>query len=109
MESILPDAKRDWYHIKFLLLQIPLQVVTWILKDDYINGHHFYMNGTRMKIKKIETPVEELSFTKSQKIFETMPLNKIDSDEADEAQETQECEIISFADFKKNHGHDDAG
>ena len=32
VESILPDSKPDWYHISLLLLQIPLQVTTWILK-----------------------------------------------------------------------------
>ena len=35
IESILPDSKKDWYHVKLLLLQIPVQVVTWILKDVY--------------------------------------------------------------------------
>ena len=65
VESILPDAKEDWYHVKFLMLQIPLQVVTWILKDDYINGHDFHMNGKSMKITKVESPVEELPFSQS--------------------------------------------
>ena len=23
IESILPDSKKDWYHVKLLLLQIP--------------------------------------------------------------------------------------
>jgi len=27
IESILPDSKKDWYHVRLLLLQIPLQVV----------------------------------------------------------------------------------
>ncbi len=49
VESILPDPKQDWYQIKLLMLQIPLQVVTWILKDAYINGEEFHMNGKKMK------------------------------------------------------------
>jgi len=28
IESIEADHKPDWYHVKFLMLQIPLQVVT---------------------------------------------------------------------------------
>ena len=36
IESILPDARPDWYHVKLLLLQVPPQVVTWILRDIYI-------------------------------------------------------------------------
>lgn len=59
VESILPDAKKDWYHIKLLMLQIPVQTVTWILKDAYINGHEFNMNGKKMKLEKVESPVED--------------------------------------------------
>ena len=58
IESILPDSKKDWYHVRLLLLQIPLQVVTWILKDVYINGSEFTMNGKRMRLEKVESPVE---------------------------------------------------
>ena len=58
IESILPDSKKDWYHVRLLLLQIPLQVVTWILKDVYVSGSEFTMNGKRMRLEKIESPVE---------------------------------------------------
>ena len=58
IESILPNSKKDWYHVKLLLLQIPLQVVTWILKDVYINGSEFTMNGKRMRLEKVESPLE---------------------------------------------------
>ena len=58
IEDIQPDSKRDWYHIKLLLLQIPLQLVTWILRDVYINGTEFTMNGKRMRIEKVVVPIE---------------------------------------------------
>ena len=64
VESILPDAKKDWYHIKLLMLKIPLQAVTWILKDGYINGQEFHMNGKKMKIEKVESIIEEMPLTK---------------------------------------------
>ena len=38
IEGLLPDSKPNWYHVKLMLLQIPLQIVTWILRDVYING-----------------------------------------------------------------------
>lgn len=60
IESILPDQKRDWYQIKLLMLQIPIQAVTWILKDAYINGEDFFMNGKKMRLDLVECPVEEL-------------------------------------------------
>lgn len=56
IESIEPDIKRGWYHVKFLLLQIPLQVVTWILRDVYIDGDVFTMGGKEMRIEKIVCP-----------------------------------------------------
>jgi hypothetical protein len=58
IESILPDSKKNWYHVKLLLLQIPLQVVTWILKDVYISGTEFTMNGKKMRLEKVESPIE---------------------------------------------------
>jgi hypothetical protein len=59
IESILPDSKPDWYHVKLLMLQIPLQVVTWILRDSYINGETFMMNGKAMRLERIESPKPE--------------------------------------------------
>lgn len=56
VEEILPDVKKDWFHIKLLLLQVPLETVTWILKDVYINGDEFTMGGKRIRIEKIENP-----------------------------------------------------
>lgn len=58
IESILPDSKPDWYHVKLLLLQLPLQVVTWILRDVYINGETFTMNGKRVRLEKVISPDE---------------------------------------------------
>jgi len=103
VESILPDAKKDWYHVKFLMLQIPLQVVTWILKDDYINGDDFHMNGKKMRITKVESPVEELSLSKSTTLSDKKPSKNIGS------QENKQGKIIAFPDLKKNHEPDDAG
>ncbi len=56
IESILPDSKPDWYHVKLLMLQVPLQVVTWILRDAYINGATFTMNGKEMRMEKVLNP-----------------------------------------------------
>ena len=58
IESIVPDSKPDWYHVKLLLLQMPLQLVTWILRDIYISGSEFAMNGKRMRLEKVVVPEE---------------------------------------------------
>ncbi len=59
VESIICDSKKDWYHIKLLFLQIPLQVVTWILKDTYINGEEFSMGGKKMRLELVKSPEEK--------------------------------------------------
>ena len=59
IESILPDSKPDWYHVKLLMLQVPPQVVTWILRDVYINGEEFTMNSQRMRLEKVVAPIRE--------------------------------------------------
>jgi hypothetical protein len=58
IEAIEPDIKKDWYQVKLLLLQIPLQTATWILRDVYINGGEFTMGGSRMRLEKVEVPAE---------------------------------------------------
>jgi hypothetical protein len=58
VEDILPDSKPGWFHIKLLLLQMPLQVVDWILRDVYIEGDEFTMNGNRMRLEKVVSPEE---------------------------------------------------
>jgi hypothetical protein len=56
IEGIEPDHKPNWYHVKLLLLQVPVQTVTWILRDAYIDGAEFTMNGKRMRFEKVESP-----------------------------------------------------
>ncbi|MBF0450527.1 MAG: hypothetical protein HQK75_07480 [Candidatus Magnetomorum sp.] len=56
IEDISPDHKKDWYHVQLLMLQLPLQTVTWILRDIYIEGESFTMGGKKMRIEKVVTP-----------------------------------------------------
>ena len=58
IEEILPDSKPDWYHVKLLMLQIPPQFVTWILRAVYIDGAEFTMDGKRMRLEKVVVPEE---------------------------------------------------
>ena len=86
VERILPDSKPDWYHITLLLLQTPLQVTTWILKDVYINGDTFTMNGKKMRLEKVVAPEP---YVKEEEI--TQPVEKPPAKD----------NIISLKDFKK--------
>ena len=56
IEAIEPDHKPSWYHVRLLLLQVPVQTVTWILRDAYIDGAEFTMNGKRMRLEKVDSP-----------------------------------------------------
>ncbi|MEW5908244.1 MAG: hypothetical protein AB1659_00430 [Thermodesulfobacteriota bacterium] len=62
IEEIEPDDKRGWYKIKLFILQIPLQCITWILKQEYLNGAEFTMGGNRMRLEKMTCP-EEAKFS----------------------------------------------
>lgn len=54
IEAIEPDMKKDWYRVTLLLLTIPQQVITWILREEYINGAPFTMDGNSMVLKRVE-------------------------------------------------------
>jgi hypothetical protein len=60
IEAIEPDVKKDWYQVTFLLLTFPAQTVTWILREEYINGASFTMGGQPMRLGEITwEPVKE--------------------------------------------------
>ena len=54
IEEIQPDIKKNWYQVTFLLLTIPAQTVTWILREEYINGTPFTMGGQPMRLDEVK-------------------------------------------------------
>ncbi|WP_027357848.1 hypothetical protein [Desulforegula conservatrix] len=58
IEDITADVKPGWYVVKLLFLQIPVDVVHWILRDSYIDGAEFTMNGKKMRLEKVVCPEE---------------------------------------------------
>ena len=88
IEDITEDYKPGWNHVKLLLLQVPLQTVTWILRNAYIDGDPFTMDGKKVRLEKIicpEDPGEKASNTKASIESRSAPGPK----------------VISFSDFKK--------
>jgi len=62
IEDITADQKRNWYQVRLLVLQVPLTETTWTLRDEYIDGVAFTMNGRRIRIEKVtvdERPEQE--------------------------------------------------
>jgi hypothetical protein len=53
IEAIEPDIKKDWYRVTLLLLTLPTQPVTWILRESYINGESFTMDGKPVRLEEV--------------------------------------------------------
>ncbi len=65
VEDISADHKRDWYHVTLLVLKVPVESIVWLIKDQYINGDEFTMNGKKIKIEKIMPVVKPLKNNKN--------------------------------------------
>ncbi len=57
IEAIEPDVKKDWYRLTLLMLTIPPQTATWILREEYINGAPFTMGGRPIRIEGVKPAV----------------------------------------------------
>jgi hypothetical protein len=57
IEKIEPDIKKDWFRVTLLLLTLPPRTVTWILREEYINGAPFTMAGKSMRLEKVKRTV----------------------------------------------------
>jgi hypothetical protein len=88
IEEILADHKPGWYHVRLLMLQVPVQLVTWILRDAYIEGEPFTMNGKRMRLERIAAPIPS--------DVEAPPAPKPPS-----RRQNADAKVISLADLKK--------
>lgn len=53
IEDIRADNRPEWYHVKLLVLQVPVIEVVWILREAYINGAAFTMDGMPIRLEKI--------------------------------------------------------
>lgn len=58
VERIDPDYKRGWWHVKFFVLALPMQLLTWIIDDEQIRGADFTMGGVPVRIEKVDPPAE---------------------------------------------------
>ena len=96
IEEITPDHKKNWFHVKLLMLQVPLQVVTWILKDVYINGDEYTMGGRRMRLEKVECPEEFLD-----EADDTLEEEEEEVEVPEEKPADEGSKVISFMDRRK--------
>lgn len=50
IEGYAADRKPNWYQVEILLLTFPPQNLTWILREEQIDGERFTMDGVPVKI-----------------------------------------------------------
>jgi len=99
VEEILPDSKPGWFHIKLLMLQVPVQVVSWILRDVYIEGDEFTMNGNRMRLEKVVSP-EELGLVEATQLEDDE--DPTASPASAPVPKSGSAKVISLTDRKRN-------
>jgi hypothetical protein len=56
IETISSDVKPGWYQVGFLILQVPLVQVTWILRREYVDGTTFTMGGRKVVLERVVAP-----------------------------------------------------
>jgi hypothetical protein len=54
IDSIEPDMKKGWYNVQLLILTLPIRSVTWILREEYLNGIPFTMEGSPVRIEAVK-------------------------------------------------------
>lgn len=47
------DVKPGWFRVRLQALTVPVQDITWILREEYINGGGFTMGGKAVRLEKL--------------------------------------------------------
>lgn len=60
IEDIAPDHKPHWFHVKLLVLQVPVVEIVWTLREEYISGDSFTMEGKTIRMELVTGPRESI-------------------------------------------------
>lgn len=82
-EEILPDVKKGWLQLRFRVLTVPPQELTWILEPAQIDGEPFTMGGTPIRIERLPDPAPT-------------PANEDEAEPAAQPQARSGSRVISF-------------
>ncbi|NLI34590.1 MAG: hypothetical protein GX422_17685 [Deltaproteobacteria bacterium] len=99
VEAINADVKPGWYQVKMLVLQIPLLIITWILREVYINGDEFTMGGRPVRVVKVVTPEEES--LESDVELPGGPAPETAKSTSKPSEQTERGKVVSLADRRK--------
>ncbi len=94
VETVENDIKPGWFRFTMLLLGFPWQLVTWILKEDYIDGTPFTMEGVPIQLVSMPQPGK---LSKSQDNAKTA---------GNEGHTPPSGEVISLEEMRKKKGQE---
>jgi hypothetical protein len=102
VDEITADTKPGWFHVKLLVLQIPLLVVTWILRETYYNGDEFTMGGRPMRIERVVAPPEKRGEQGGEDKKKTPPKPELVVPKKDkDPKDGKHGKVISISDHRK--------
>ena len=102
VDDISADVKPGWFNVKLLVLQVPLMMVTWILREAYFNGQEFTMGGRPMRIEKVIAPAEEHAESKPEDTRKNQAKPElVVQQKQKEAKTGKQGKVISISDHKK--------
>ena len=99
VEKIVPDMKKKWWQVTLLILQLPVQKMTWTIDDNQIRGEEFTMGGVPIRLEIVEVPADdEPVMDKKQEEAVTERNAKSSQDEKEAT--PQKARILSFTSKK---------
>lgn len=105
IESIIPDIKRGWYIFTFTILNPQqTQTLSWILREEYIDGDMFTIDGKKFIFKYNRQDFESPSNNENKEsqisdceIIDIKPyLEKRKLNKTEKISDNNECQIIDF-------------
>jgi hypothetical protein len=100
IEMIDADVKPEWYQVKMLVLQIPVALVTWILREPYINGEEFTMGGRPIRMEVVVAPDESPAMSPPSDSMESESLEAPKTVRS-ESSEKEGQKVVSLAERRK--------
>lgn len=100
VEEITADVKPGWWQVRLMILQVPSREVTWILRDEYIDGGEFTMDGEPMQLKPVSPP-QPLSLNQEP---DDIDLSDASAEDASDSQDDDIAEPDQDGDDNDNGG-----
>lgn len=88
VDRIEPDVKDGWWKLELLLLTLPVERLTWVIREEHMSGAQFMINEALIRIEQVP-PI----------IFEEKQLVEERRGEMEPVRRTSK--VISFSDWQR--------